>query len=127
MKTTKNNNQKTESSSAKRMTVRAAVVILSLIIVSLTSTSAQELWAKLFNEGNTSKLVALELRDDTGLKQADATVAEILATADARLNSSTSAFRVETENDRELNVEAWMLDNPYFQNTDENLFSSKPG
>jgi hypothetical protein len=113
MKTT-NNAQKTENVQVKRLVVRATVILCSLIIISLTSTSAQELWKQIFSDGSFGTMVGLKVQETTEFQAADAVAKIIMDETEAKLNHSAEAISIETENEKELAIEPWMTDTCLF-------------
>ena len=113
MKTT-NNNLKKERSNVKRLVVKATVVLCSLIIISLTSTSAQELWKQIFSDGSFGPKVGLNVQETNEFQAADAVAKVIMDETEAKLNHSAEAISIETENEKELAIEPWMTDTSLF-------------
>lgn len=111
---TKHNNQKTENRNFRVMVLRTSAVVFSLVLISLTTISAQELIQQFFNTGSYGKMMVADAGNINEFEKADAVMDAVYSELSAK--TEAEAFACETETDEVLNIESWM--------TDENSFSS---
>jgi hypothetical protein len=123
MKTT-NNAQKTVNGQVKSMVLRVSAVLFSLVLISLTTVSAQDFWKQFITESNYGKMAVQLVEQSSETKKADAVIDAIQAELDAQLIHTAEAFVAETEVEEKLEVEAWMMDDTYFS-AKSNLFTDE--
>ncbi|MFY9151529.1 MAG: hypothetical protein WAO52_05935 [Prolixibacteraceae bacterium] len=111
---TKHNNQKTENRNFRVLILRASAVVFSLVLISLTSISAQELLQQYFKSNVNSKMMADNAGKTNEFEKADAVFEAVYSELSGRTNPEGAMFASETETDHELAIESWMTDETIF-------------
>lgn len=111
---TKNNTQKTENSQLKKMGLRGITVLFILVLISLTTVTAQDFWKQLLNESSYGKMAVMRIEQSAETEKADAVIEALNAELEAITNISMEALECEAEPG--LQLEAWMTDETFFSN-----------
>lgn len=109
---TKHNNQKLENRNFRVMVLRASAVVFSLVLISLTSISAQELIQQFFNNASYGKMIVADAGTTNEFEKTDAVMDAVYSELSGR--SEAEMFVIEAETDEVLNVESWMTDETSF-------------
>ncbi len=115
---TKSNTQETVNNQVRKMVLRGSAIIFSLALICL-SVNAQELWDKFLTSNTCGKMAFLMDGQCDDTKSANAAFEAIDAELSIKLNHSSANFTGKTEQEKEMQVEAWMTDGTYFTSTTE--------
>lgn len=110
---TRNNNQKTENRSFRKMVLRAGVVVFSIVLISLTTTSAQEIWEQFLNPASYGKMIVADSGNANEFEKADAAIEAIYSELTAKSNFIAETFICEDETEEALEIESWMTNEIY--------------
>ena len=113
---TKNNTRETIDNQVHRMVLRGSAVILSLALISLT-VNAQDLWKQFSNTRAYEKMAMLTVGQSSEIKEADVLFEIIDAEVSIKLKHSSTIFALETEQEVEMQLEAWMTNESNFIST----------
>ncbi len=112
MKTTKDT-QKTDRN-VRMVVLRASAVIFSLVLISLTTVSAQDFLKQLLTNSSYGKMASISVEKPSEFKEADAAIEAINAEFTEQLINSTETFAFESETDENMEVEVWMTNEALF-------------
>jgi hypothetical protein len=110
---TQNNTQETVNEQVKRMILRGSAVIAGVALISL-AVNAQDLWNQFSNNSSYGKTALMMNNQDSETKSTDAVFEAIDAEIAIQLNHSTATFAFEAEQEKALQLEAWMTDDALF-------------
>jgi hypothetical protein len=104
---TQNNTQETVNEQVKRMILRGSAVIAGLALISL-AVNAQDLWNQLSNNNYYGKTALMMNNQASETKKTDAVFEAIDAEIAIKLNHAATNFAFEAEQEKALQLEAWM-------------------
>lgn len=113
---TKNNTRETVNDQVRRMVLRGSAIIFSLALITLT-VNAQDLWKQFSKTGAYEKMALLMADQSSETEKTDAVFEAIDAEISIKLNHSSAAFSFETEQEDEMQLESWMIDESNFNAT----------
>jgi hypothetical protein len=110
---TRNNTQETVKSQVRKMVLRGVAVIFSLVLISLT-VKAQDFWDQFLSNSTSGKTAIMRVEQTSDNEKANTTFIANSAELSTQANNSGETFLCETEVEKELEVESWMIDGTYF-------------